>query len=254
MSEQSLAGTPFPPVLLPVRGARTRPHRAVQHTLRRLIVQAGGYADLECHVPELYDWEATIMKQHPRCGAPSFMWSSGSQASCNNNYRPSNNCSPSSGGAPSGGNAMVLRLFQKRCASCCHSFRRTLAQTLLLPASCDPETWPFPERVKHHVHQPRNRGEFGAAGRKPCAEHDLRSTLRPKLSAKKLFKLIVMMPAPSCLLQNRKNLAPNFSTPCLRFSMHDSVDFKFLANARRHASSPLPVSRLVMALPQVGNS
>ena len=35
---------------------RTRPHRAVQHTLRRLIEQAGGYADMERHVPELYNW------------------------------------------------------------------------------------------------------------------------------------------------------------------------------------------------------
>ena len=29
---------------------------AIQHTLRRLIQQAGGYADLERHVLELYDW------------------------------------------------------------------------------------------------------------------------------------------------------------------------------------------------------
>ena len=36
-------------------GARTRPRRAVQHTLRRLIEQAGGYADVERHVPELPD-------------------------------------------------------------------------------------------------------------------------------------------------------------------------------------------------------
>ena len=36
-------------------GARNRPHRAVQCTLRRLIEQAGGYADMERHVPELYD-------------------------------------------------------------------------------------------------------------------------------------------------------------------------------------------------------
>ena len=36
--------------------ARARPHRAVQRTLRRLIEQAGGHADVERHVPELYDW------------------------------------------------------------------------------------------------------------------------------------------------------------------------------------------------------
>ena len=36
--------------------ARNRPHRAVQSTLRRLIKQAGRYADMERHVPELYDW------------------------------------------------------------------------------------------------------------------------------------------------------------------------------------------------------
>ena len=36
--------------------ARKRPHRAEQCTLRRLIVQAGGYADMERHVPELHDW------------------------------------------------------------------------------------------------------------------------------------------------------------------------------------------------------
>ena len=34
----------------------TRPRRAVRHTLRRLIEQAGGHADLERHVPELHDW------------------------------------------------------------------------------------------------------------------------------------------------------------------------------------------------------
>ena len=37
-------------------GSQQRPHRAVQSTLKRLIEQAGGYADLERHVPELYDW------------------------------------------------------------------------------------------------------------------------------------------------------------------------------------------------------
>ena len=46
----------FHPFCCKYGGARTRPHWAVQCTLRRLIEQAGGYADLERHVPELYDW------------------------------------------------------------------------------------------------------------------------------------------------------------------------------------------------------
>ena len=54
--EQSLAEHFFHPFCCQYGGARTRPHRAVQHTLRRLIEQAGGYADVERHVPELYDW------------------------------------------------------------------------------------------------------------------------------------------------------------------------------------------------------
>ena len=37
-------------------GARNRPHCVVQHTLRRLIEEAGGYTDLERHVPELREW------------------------------------------------------------------------------------------------------------------------------------------------------------------------------------------------------
>ena len=55
MFEQSLATHPFHPFCCKYGGARTRPHRAVQHNLRRLIEQAGGYADVERHVPELYD-------------------------------------------------------------------------------------------------------------------------------------------------------------------------------------------------------
>ena len=41
-------------------GARTRPHRAVLCTLQRLIEQAGGHADDERHVPELYDWDVPL--------------------------------------------------------------------------------------------------------------------------------------------------------------------------------------------------
>ena len=54
MCEQSLATHPFHPFCCKYGGARNRPHRAVQYTLRRLIEQAGGYADVERHVPELY--------------------------------------------------------------------------------------------------------------------------------------------------------------------------------------------------------
>ena len=56
MCEQSLAAHPFHPFCSKYGGAWNRPHRAVLHTLRKLIEQAGGYADLERHVPELYDW------------------------------------------------------------------------------------------------------------------------------------------------------------------------------------------------------
>ena len=47
-----------------------RPHRAVQHTLRRLIEQSGGYADTERRVPELYDGARNNNKAAPvmRCG------------------------------------------------------------------------------------------------------------------------------------------------------------------------------------------
>ena len=55
MCEHSLAAHPFHSFCCKYAGARARPHRAVQHTLRRLIEQAGGYADMERHVPELYD-------------------------------------------------------------------------------------------------------------------------------------------------------------------------------------------------------
>ena len=53
MCEQSLAEHPF--FCCQYGRARTRAHRAVQCTLRRLIEQAGGYADVKRHVPELYD-------------------------------------------------------------------------------------------------------------------------------------------------------------------------------------------------------
>ena len=46
MCEQSLAEHPFHPFCCQYGGARTRPHRAVQCTLRRLIEQAGGYEDV----------------------------------------------------------------------------------------------------------------------------------------------------------------------------------------------------------------
>ena len=49
--EQSLAMHPFHPFCCKYGGARTRPHRAVQCTLRRLIEQAGGYADLAATCP-----------------------------------------------------------------------------------------------------------------------------------------------------------------------------------------------------------
>ena len=55
MCEQSLAAHPFHPFCCKYGGARARPHRAVHCTLRRLIQQAGGHADLERHVPELHD-------------------------------------------------------------------------------------------------------------------------------------------------------------------------------------------------------
>ena len=56
MCELSLATHPFHSSCCKYGGARNRPHLAVQCTLRRLIEQAGGYADMERHVPELYDW------------------------------------------------------------------------------------------------------------------------------------------------------------------------------------------------------
>ena len=55
MCEQSLSEHPFHPFCCQYVGAKTRPHRAVQHTLRRLIEQAGDYADLDA-MSELYDW------------------------------------------------------------------------------------------------------------------------------------------------------------------------------------------------------
>ena len=56
MCEQSLGVHPFHPFCCKYEGARTSSHRAVQHTLRRLIEQASGNADMERYVPELYDW------------------------------------------------------------------------------------------------------------------------------------------------------------------------------------------------------
>ena len=57
MCKQSLATHPFHLFCCKYGGARNRPHRAVQCTLRRLIEQAGDHADMERHVPELYDWD-----------------------------------------------------------------------------------------------------------------------------------------------------------------------------------------------------
>ena len=56
MREQPLAAHPFHSFCCKYGGARNRPHRAVQCALHRLIVQAGGCADMERHVPELHDW------------------------------------------------------------------------------------------------------------------------------------------------------------------------------------------------------
>ena len=56
MCEQSLATHPFHPFCCKYAGARNRPHRVVQCTLRRLVEQAGGHADMQRHVLELYDW------------------------------------------------------------------------------------------------------------------------------------------------------------------------------------------------------
>ena len=69
MCQRSLATLPFNSFCCNYGGARNRPHRAVQCTLRRLVEQAGGYADMERHVPELYDWVQKINEPAPemRC-------------------------------------------------------------------------------------------------------------------------------------------------------------------------------------------
>ena len=51
-----LAKHPFHPFAASMGEPGARPHRTVFCTLRRLIEQAGGYAYMERHVPELYDW------------------------------------------------------------------------------------------------------------------------------------------------------------------------------------------------------
>ena len=56
MREQPLAAHLFHSFCCKYGGARNRPHRAVQCTLRRLIEQAGDYANMERHVPEFHDW------------------------------------------------------------------------------------------------------------------------------------------------------------------------------------------------------
>ena len=65
--EFSLRRDPYHPFCCKCGGARTRPHRAVLCALQRLIVQAGGCADKERHVPELYDWDK------PQGSAPPVM-------------------------------------------------------------------------------------------------------------------------------------------------------------------------------------
>ena len=63
--------------------ARTRLHRAVQYTLRRLIEQAGGYADVERHVPELHDGVSNDNDAAPNLRCAILDVSPGSRASCN---------------------------------------------------------------------------------------------------------------------------------------------------------------------------
>ena len=55
MYELSLVTHPFQPFWCQYGEARTRLRRAVRHTLRRLIEQAGGYADVERPILELHD-------------------------------------------------------------------------------------------------------------------------------------------------------------------------------------------------------
>ena len=62
MCEESLATHPSHSFYCKYGGARARPHRAVQCTLRRLNEQAGGYADMERHVPELHDWAGVLQQ------------------------------------------------------------------------------------------------------------------------------------------------------------------------------------------------
>ena len=63
--EQSLLTHPFHPFCCKYEGAKARPHRAVQCTLRRLVEHAGGYPDMECHFPELYNWVKEKVKRCP---------------------------------------------------------------------------------------------------------------------------------------------------------------------------------------------
>ena len=79
MCEQSLATHPFHLFCCKYGGPRAR-HRAVKHTLRRLVEQAGGCADMERHVPELYDWESNKNEAAPkmRCAILDVVsWSPG---------------------------------------------------------------------------------------------------------------------------------------------------------------------------------
>ena len=56
MCEQSLAKLTHHAFCCKSERARHRPHKSVQCMLSRLIEQSGGYADMDRHVPELYDW------------------------------------------------------------------------------------------------------------------------------------------------------------------------------------------------------
>ena len=69
MCEPSLAKDPYHPFCCKYGGARARPHRAVMRTMNGLISQAGGYADMERHVPEVYDLVTPKSGQDPvtRC-------------------------------------------------------------------------------------------------------------------------------------------------------------------------------------------
>ena len=65
MCEQSLATHPFRPFCCKYGGARARSHRAVQHTLRRLIEQAGGSRTWSAMSLSSTTGRKTTTKLHP---------------------------------------------------------------------------------------------------------------------------------------------------------------------------------------------